>query len=630
MFETNEPLLKQSLDKVDSSNMQLPDFQRGWVWDDDRIRGLLASISRGFPIGAIMTLEAGGEIKLKSRPVEGVHVNGTSVPESYLLDGQQRLTSLYQALLHPDAVETSERSRGQKVKRWYYIDMQAALDKSIDREDAIRSVPEDKRVTGDFGRETVLDLSSPELEYAQHMFPTEQLMNAMDWAFSYSNYWSNSELTHPEGDASKFIQDFKSAVLNSFTEYKLPEIRLGKGTLKEAVCTVFEKVNTGGEPLNVFELATASFAMDDSFSLRDDWAERRNRLYSQSSVLRGFAGDQFLQVVALLKTQEDRRRAEGEGRTGRQLPAVACRKREILDLNLSDYRMWADSVEEALVQAARFLRSQFVFGQYNVPYNTQLVPLAALFVELGTDANSALAKERLEQWYWSGVFGELYGGAVETQFARDLVEVAVFVRTGTVPNSINEASFIPQRLISLRTRNSAAYKGLYALQMKHGARDWMSGDQLAFATYDNAHIDIHHIFPVAWCRNNDVPNLLYDSIINKTPVDAHTNRVMGGQAPSGYLRRLEPHVPEGSLDNLLSSHWIERDHLDRDSFGEFFVVRGQHMLDLIGTAMGRDLGDGQEVFQQALTDAGVTSMYIEEEPEYDEVGESEREETEAA
>ena len=630
MFGTNETLLKQLLDEIESNKMQLPDFQRGWVWDDQRIKGLLASISRDFPIGAVMTLEAGGDIRLKSRPVEGVSAYLEQSTESYLLDGQQRLTSLYQALRHPDAVETSERSRGLKVKRWYYIDMRKALDSFADREDAIVSVPENKLATEDFGRRIVLDLRTSEDEFASHMIPTEELMNAMDWAFSYINYWTSDGRTHPEGDPARYVQQFKAAVLDSFTDYQLPVIRLGKETPKEAVCTVFEKVNTGGEPLNVFELATASFAMDDSFSLRDDWAERRNRLYSQSSVLRGFQGDQFLQVVALLKTQEDRRRVEREGRTGRQLPAVACRKREILDLNLNDYRTWADSVEEALIRAARFLRSQFVFGEYNVPYNTQLVPLAALFVELGADANSALARERLERWYWSGIFGELYGGAVETQFARDLVEVAAFVRSGTVPNSINEANFIPQRLISLRTRNSAAYKDVYALQMKYGARDWMSAEQLSFATFDNAHIDIHHIFPVAWCRNNDVPSWLYDSIINKTPVDAHTNRVMGGQAPSGYLRRLEPHVPEGTLSDLLQSHWIEPDHLDSDSFGEFFIARGQHMLDLIGTAMGRDLGDGREVFQQALTDAGVTSMYVEEEPEYDEVGESEREETEAA
>ena len=65
------------------------------------------------------------------------------------------------------------------------------------------------------------------------------------------------------------------------------------------------------------------------------------------------------------------------------------------------------------------------------------------------------------------------------------------------PVLVGEANFIPERLLSLRTRNSAAYKGLYALQMKSGASDWRTGEQLAFATWHQENIDIHHIFPVA-------------------------------------------------------------------------------------------------------------------------------------
>ena len=72
MFKTNPVSLKELLDDAETGKIQLPDFQRGWVWDDERIRGLLASVSRGFPVGAIMTLEAGGEIRLKSRMIEGV------------------------------------------------------------------------------------------------------------------------------------------------------------------------------------------------------------------------------------------------------------------------------------------------------------------------------------------------------------------------------------------------------------------------------------------------------------------------------------------------------------------------------------------------------------------------------
>ncbi|MDE2802134.1 MAG: DUF262 domain-containing protein [Chloroflexota bacterium] len=631
MFRTNPILLSDLLNNVEAGKIQLPDFQRGWVWDDGRIRGLLASISRGFPVGAIMTLSAGADIKFRTRPIEGVSENGISSPESFLLDGQQRLTTLYQALRHLEAVNTSDSKR-QKVKRWYFVDMMKALDENADREDdAILSVPESKQETSDFGRVVVRDLSTPELEYQQHMMPTESLMNPMEWMLGYLSYWGSSQEPHPLGDAVSFFRRFSDEVLTQFANYQLPVIDLGSQTPKEAVCTVFEKVNTGGVPLNVFELATASFAADaESFSLRDDWDARRKRMNTSSGVLQGIAGDQFLQAVALLKTQEDRRIALQRGTPVTQAPAVACKKKDILGLELDDYLRWADRVEAGFMDGAKFLRNQFVFGKRNVPYNTQLVPLAALHVELGSELESAVAKDRLAHWYWSGVFGEIYGGTTETQFALDLVEVAAYVRSGQTPRLVSEASFVPERLISLRSRLSAAYKGVMALQMKNGAKDWRTGEPLSVATYDEEHIDIHHIFPVAWCRRpqNGVPQGLYDSIINKTPIDAKTNRIIGGDAPSRYLPRLAKDMGgDEALSGVLSSHWLDKSQLDDDKFAESFLTRGEFMLKLIGDAMGRDLGNGRSVFLEALDKAGFQDSFLEEEEEPDEIGEADFMET---
>ena len=485
MFTTNPVLLKKLLDDVETGKVQLPDFQRGWVWDDDRIRGLLASISRGFPVGAVMTLSSGSDIKFKTRPIEGVEVNADDAPDAFLLDGQQRLTSLYQSLRHPGPVDTND-SRRQKIKRWYYVDMRTAVNPSMDREEAFISVPESRIVTEDFGRQIVLDLSTTELEYQQHMVPTENLMEPMHWMLGYLQYWNDADLDHPEGDALRFFEGFQREVQANFDAYQLPVINLDKNTPKEAVCTVFEKVNTGGVTLNVFELATASFAADaESFSLRDDWESRKGRLYSFSGVLQGIEGDHFLQAVSLLKTQENRRLAVQKGASVGQIPAVGCKKVDILNLSLDDFLRWADKVESGFIDAAKFLRTQFVFGRRNIPYNTQLVPLAALSVELGKELDTAITKERLERWYWSGVFGEVYGGATETQFALDLLEVAEFVRGGPTPRLITQANFIPERLISLRSRVSAAYKGVYALQMKKGAADWITGDPLSIANYDS-------------------------------------------------------------------------------------------------------------------------------------------------
>ncbi|MDE2903836.1 MAG: DUF262 domain-containing protein [Chloroflexota bacterium] len=620
-FKANALLLKNLLDDVANGKIQLPDFQRGWVWDDDRIKDLLISISRGFPIGAVMTLDAGGDLRFRSRPVEGVASNAAGQAAEYLLDGQQRLTSLYQALRYEGPVETRYRPGGRWViKRWYYIDIQKVLNPLVNLDDTIVSVPEDRVVRSNFGRDIALDLSSPEREFEHHMIPTEQVMDGMDWMLGYIEYWQGRG-SHPHDSPSKFFRQFKDAVLENFTAYQLPVISLGKGTSKEAVCTVFEKVNTGGVTLNVFELVTAAFAADD-FSLRDDWAARSGRLHSEFGVLQGVSGDQFLQAVTLLATQERRRRASSGPSPG-QLPGIGCRRADILNLTFSEYQTWADRVEEGFIDAAKFLRSQFVFTRYNVPYNTQLVPLAALYVELGNELVPANAQEKLSRWFWCGIFSESYGSGVETQFARDLEQVANHIRDGAEPALVVEASFIPERLLSLRTRNSSAYKGLYALQMKSGAADWRNAKSLAFATIHDENIDIHHIFPVAWSRQTkpEVPRYLYDSVINKTPIDALTNRIIGGHAPSRYLPRLRQDINEERLNGILTSHWINPGLLEKDLFGDCFVDRGQAMLDLINRTMGKPSVDGRQVFRDALDSAGLAEEY-DDEIEYDPFGDS--------
>ena len=227
VFTTFPLSLKALLNDVQSGKIQLPDFQRGWVWDEDRIQGLLASISRGFPVGAVMTLSAGGQIRFKTRLVEGVSANAISLPDRFLLDGQQRLTSLYQALLHPDAVSTQD-TRGQKRLSWFYIDMRLAVSDAADREDAVVVVPKDKKITRDFGRKIDLDLSCAEFEYEKLMFPTEKLFDPLKWTLNYTTYWEARADLHPEGNATEFFSKFNDGVIKPFADYLLPVIHLEK------------------------------------------------------------------------------------------------------------------------------------------------------------------------------------------------------------------------------------------------------------------------------------------------------------------------------------------------------------------------------------------------------------------
>ncbi|MGR7001242.1 DUF262 domain-containing protein [Yinghuangia aomiensis] len=158
------------LAEVGSGTIQLPDFQREWKWDDERIRALIATVTLNYPLGVIMTLETGGTSPFRARPLTGVAPTGNRVPAQLLLDGQQRLTSLFQALFVDKPVETKDL-RGKTLNQWYYIDIRKAVGPPADRDEAIVSVPSDKRLKADFARKVTLDLSTRDAEIAAAHFP---------------------------------------------------------------------------------------------------------------------------------------------------------------------------------------------------------------------------------------------------------------------------------------------------------------------------------------------------------------------------------------------------------------------------------------------------------------------------
>lgn len=575
------------LKDVGNGKIRLPDFQRDWKWDVDRIASLLASVSLGYPVGVVMLLEAGGaDVQFATRLVSGVdEASADKSAERLILDGQQRLTSLYQSLASGRAVQTQD-SRKKRLERWFYLDMDAALDPDGDREQAIVAVPPDRILRDNFGKDVVLDLSTTDLECQQEMFPLGAVFDspAVDaWMVAYLQM-------DKDNMAERLARwsAFKEQVLANFTGYTVPVIVLRKETPREAVCTVFEKVNTGGVILDVFELLTATFAASE-FDLRQDWEERRKRL-DEHKVLRGMQSTDFLQAISLLATRE-RRLAWKEGDSEKP-PAVSCKRRDILRLTRDEYERWAPQVEKGFLWAASFLTGEMIFEARDVPYRTQLVPLAAIHVALGGGAEAIGKVEKIRRWYWCGVLGELYGGAVETRFANDLQQVVEWCGGGeTEPITVYESSFDPGRLLTLRTRNSAAYKGVYALLMRGGSRDWLYDQDITIASHHSLAVDIHHVFPKKWCLDNKIDHLKRESIVNKTAISAATNRKIGGRAPSKYLPLLlkEAETTDAQLRERIEQHHVSYESLASDDFEGYFEHRRQRLLDLIGQAMGKDV-----------------------------------------
>lgn len=585
-MKTNDRQLIELMKEVDSGAAQLPDFQRGWVWDDGRIRALILSVIHNFPVGAAMFLEYGNEsIHFKHKPIEGSPANPTMEPNELILDGQQRLTSLYNALYSRNPVHT-KTDKGKDIDRCYYLDIVKALDPKADDEEVVISVPASKKITSDFGRKVDIDISTREQEFKLKMFPLNIILDTSEeqnWHNEYYKYYNY------DAEVIKQFTELFSKVINPTQQYQMPVILLDKTTPKEAVCQVFENVNTGGVSLTVFELVTAIFAMDD-FQLRKDWEERKKKYFSGDLLSKVTATD-FLTALTLLSSFKS-------GGT------VSCKKKDVLALTLDEYKKYADILCKGFSLAEKLLMEERIFSSADLPYSTQLIPLSTICTVLvdGNRIHTTSVKNRVKQWYWCGVFGELYGSANETRYANDIVQVVDWINNdGNLPKTVTDFYFNPMRLLGLQSRQSAAYKGVMALILQNHARDFISGTEMDFSTFANEKIDIHHIFPKDYCIEKGYDKRKWNSVVNKTPLSARSNREIGGKAPSVYLSRLEKKgsVSSVDLDQYVESHWIDHCMLRGDDFQNFITDRAKKLLIAIETATGRAISgkDSDEVKQ---------------------------------
>jgi len=590
--------LSELMRNVNSGKVQLPEFQRSWTWDDNRIRGIIASLSLGYPMGAIMCLEYGNEeVKLKYRPIEGVK-NVTEEPDYLVLDGQQRLTSMYRATYSIDPVET-KTDKGKDIKRFYYLDINKCLDDNEDRLDAILTIPEDRIIKTDFNRKVILDLSTRENEYKNEMFPINIIFDSSareDWSDGYKEYHEYNK------EFMEKYKVFRSNVIETITGYKLPVIYLGKETPREAVCKVFENVNTGGVALTVFELVTATFATYE-FDLRADWEKCKEAIWGikdslNTDVMHGVDETSFLTTITLYTTYL----AD---------TMTTCKKKDVLALSYESYRANKDAVIEGYRLARKFLFSQYVFRMRDLPYTTQLIPLAAICAVIGNSTfNQPQTQKILSRWYWCGVMGEMYGGANETRYANDIEDVVAEIKgKESLNRTVNSSYFSASRLISLQTRNSAAYKGIMALVYRASCHDFVKGTTMDIVKSMDECPDIHHIFPEAYCIKHEYPKTKWNSIINKTPLLPESNRQIGGSAPSVYSMKIikNAQIDESELKIRVESHLINFEAFIKDDFDSYFIDRAKSIMKVIEDAMGKNISDKSseqtiETYGQSLED----------------------------
>jgi hypothetical protein len=548
IFRTNPVSLPYLLSSIHERRLALPDFQRDFVWDAPATEELVESIARSFPAGSLLFMPWRARA-FTPRAIQGAPPLDGMTPHELILDGQQRLSSLYQACY------------GVGDYR-YFVDLKPLLE-------------------GDEIEEAVFyrhrNRSGP---YATLDQQAERLVLPLGVLFGRSggfHAWRDDILDRrPEqGDDRADLRDRIRAVyerrLKTIEDYRFPVVVLDDATTLEAVCSIFETLNRTGIRLSVFDLLAARFYAQ-GLDLRRLWDETVKGI----GVLAEFDIDRYhvLQAIAL--------RTRGSVKRGDVLDLSVAEVEAQWDVVLQGYRAALEMVrDECGVKAAKWL-----------PYGYLLVAMSAVWREAigGGGAAAGANRGRLKRWFWCSSFAQTYDRAANSQATRDFHELRRWTNGGDEPETVAQFAFDATRLREITPKQQSIYRALMALVLCHGAADFHTARELTPASIAAERIDDHHIFPRAHLNPPaDAPRQplqLVDCILNRTLIDARTNQRIGKRSPRDYLAEVRAELDAldatgAAFQQLLASHLLPLgpgSPLLEDAFEPFLDARSELLL----------------------------------------------------
>jgi hypothetical protein len=587
LFIPKSDTLDSLLPNIQKHMVALPNFQRPWVWDPDMVYDLLISVAYRYPAGSLLTMPIAQE-SFALRPFQGAGDKLKQRPSVMILDGQQRLTSLFQALFRRDGVEY----RGRRY--YFYLHVPTLMEDpdEIDVGDpyfdkALFYVTEDRRTGRRIrydGLVPLYDLTDRDDEIAAGALPLGALFDSngylADWKKRYLVGLSNNEMTtylELDDKWDRLVRPW----LHRIKTYRFPVVELDHRMPLGAICHIFEKVNSTGVSLDVFDLCTA-ILWAQGFALNEEWAKTKNTLGPILS-MQPLSGTYFLQGLALLHSLDRKRANPG------QSIAVNCRRQDLMALRRSTVEEWWPVLVEGYKQAANFMDGEGILSGRILPYSTLVVPLSAILADLKYrrgDVFLGVAKSKIQRWYWCSVFSQRYSSQVETASARDYEQVINWVEGGEQPDAVRTFGFRSDALQEIRSIRNAVYKGVLALLARNGAKDFGGGGKLHVNLFYDSRQDHHHIFPVAALRRLGINDPRADTIVNKTLISAAVNRSIGGKLPAEYVTEWREKLGKDAFDENLLSHVVEPAHLAANNWGDYVLSRREGLRSLIEEACG--------------------------------------------
>lgn len=515
--DTNPRELKELLHQVDVGDTVLPNFQRDFVWDPNMTMELIISIADNFPAGSLLRIRNTQNL-FAYREFEGSPPLNGKKPTYLVLDGQQRLTSLYQAFF------------GVGDSR-YFLNIRKLL-VGKDFEDCIFHLK--------YNHKKIATYDDPLYQARELILPLRILKGGSGkfttWLLEVS---TRAGTDHERIVLQQELLQMGERWIQAIDDYRFPVVTLSDTTSAEAVCTIFETLNRTGVKLSPFELLTARF-WHQNVNLRQLWADALERY----PIIADFGIDPYyvLQMISLVSRANP-----------------SCKRSDVLNMEIQSINEFWDPVIEGLNDGLEFLRDECgVLIPGLLPYYTIVIPIAAIFTKIRglKGPKIGASRDKISRWFWCSVFGQRYESSPNSQSAIDAAEIVQWINNDQPPESVTGFKFDPQTLRDTTGRQRAIYRGVLALVLRNKPRDFHTHKVLTPELIAEQHIDDHHIFPNSYLEKRGFSPRLRDCVLNHTLIDRTTNIRISDRAPSDYMLEIYNERGEPRFDELIQSHLL--------------------------------------------------------------------------
>jgi|GEM_PF-424053 len=531
-----------------AAKVVIPEFQRSFIWGREDIEELLVSILQGYFIGTFLLLDTPSDKPMfPFRVVEGLEgVNNGINPQNYntvrlVLDGQQRITSLFYVLYEPAIA-----LKNTKNPYRFFLRLDLLLEGATD--DAVYGISQ-----ADRRRMAEMD----NLVYEHRAVPFSLMRDTSEF---YRWFYSEQKFLRTAGQR-KIIEGF----FDRFQKFMVPVIGLSPEAGKDNIVNIFERINRTGVSLSLFDLAVARLYLKGVL-LRELWESFSKENPDAAEVVKP---EFLLKVIALQESKE---------------PKKSTLLDVVDNIERQRFESWWKVATEYMAKAhKRMTAPQGGYGAYEqnwIPYTTLVVPLAVLLYFVEQRRGGEALYRMIDKWYWANVFTQRYDSAVDTKSFADTKDFIQWMETGTLPTWLQTLS-VNNISLNIDEPRSAIYRGLMSRVVIRGAKDFITGQAANLKTCED-----DHIFP----RSKYGAHPSVNSILNRTLISPESNKLKSGLKPSEYLPLLlsKRNGDEGKLRETLESHFINDAALNamrQDDIDSFLKAREAEFLKQLRTLL---------------------------------------------